>query len=122
MHKDKPVPHVHAEVIKAWASGEKIQYSFDNHNWKDCTGAGPSWSEQNYYRVKPKPPKVVELYSHAEAFHGMDVSLMISAYSLLSNFSTNFNMADNLKLVFCGVTGKLLQAELVKHEKADEHE
>ena len=121
MHKEnKLIPHVHAEVIKQWASGDQIEWSDSADIWHETLD--PSWNVLRLYRVKPKPPKDIELYARASAFHGMDTSLMISAYSLLTNFSTDFNLIDNLKLVFCGVTGKLLQAELVKHEKADDNE
>lgn len=110
-------PHVHAEVIIAWAMGAQIQYSFDGIKWEDCTG-NPSFSVDNYYRVKPKPPKNIELYANAEMCKGINLSYAVSANELLGNFSTGFITTDNLKLTFCGVTGKLLLAEVVVHPSA----
>jgi len=120
MHKDKPVPHVHAEVIKQWASGEQIQFSFNNTEWRDCSNNAPTWDIRNFYRVKPKPPKNIELYanaemSNAEMYKGTDLEYAVNAHTVLGNFSLKFIPTDNLKLTFCGVTGKLLSAEVVVH-------
>lgn len=50
-------PHIHAEVIKAWADGAKIQWfnSLIDH-WSDI--ATPSWNIEFKYRIKPEPKKV----------------------------------------------------------------
>ena len=46
-------PHVHAEVIKAWADGAEIEYRHDNSDdW--AVADSPRWYEGVYYRVKPK--------------------------------------------------------------------
>ena len=46
-------PHKHAEVIKAWADGEQIQYrDRPDADWKNCH---PSWALDYEYRVKPEP-------------------------------------------------------------------
>jgi hypothetical protein len=46
-------PHKHAELIKAWADGARIQV-LDNHmEWQDI-GDYTSWHEQSIYRVKPE--------------------------------------------------------------------
>ena len=48
--------HKHADVIHAWAEGEKIQYRLDDDDvWHDVKN--PGWSECNQYRVKPKTVK-----------------------------------------------------------------
>lgn len=48
--------HKHADVIHAWAEGEKIQYRLDDDDvWHDVKD--PAWSERNQYRVKPKTVK-----------------------------------------------------------------
>lgn len=48
-------PHKHAEVIKAWADGEEIQFQMDsNGSWEDCKNNRPTWYEYNEYRVKPR--------------------------------------------------------------------
>jgi hypothetical protein len=46
-------PHVHAEVIKAWADGAEIEYRTAGHsNWEIVTN--PFWNPDKQYRVKPK--------------------------------------------------------------------
>jgi hypothetical protein len=63
-NKDKPVsnkkPHVHAEVIKAWADGAEVQY-LDNTKSALRVSAGtwvdtdtPEWLEYCQYRIKPE--------------------------------------------------------------------
>lgn len=47
-------PHVHAEVIKAWANGAAIEYfSPDRCEWVPT--ACPIWGEHLKFRVKPEP-------------------------------------------------------------------
>lgn len=49
-HK-KPYPHVHAEVIKAWADGSEIQFKSPVNGWL-CIDY-PAWSHNTPYRVTP---------------------------------------------------------------------
>lgn len=57
-------PHLHAEVIKAWADGNEIEFRQATHHiWE--TTKNPSWNVNTEYRVKPKPkpkPKTVVKY------------------------------------------------------------
>lgn len=48
-------PHPHAELIKAWADGAKIQH-FDTSEmqWRDSEQ--PYWFVQTQYRIKPEEP------------------------------------------------------------------
>ena len=47
-------PHVHAELIKAWADGAKIEYWDTTHNqWLPCTKNKPTWCKHTLYRIKP---------------------------------------------------------------------
>ena len=48
-------PHVHAEVIKAWADGAVIEYCNRYGCWCDIAGNHPSWYDWTQYRVKPEP-------------------------------------------------------------------
>lgn len=49
-------PHVHAELIKAWADGAEIQfYSSSRDKWVDLAGFAPLWCEVSKYRIKPDP-------------------------------------------------------------------
>ena len=125
MHKDKPVPHVHAEVIHAWADGEDIEFSLEGYKWTTSnvvSGDTLSWSPNCFYRVKPKPPKVIELYANADLQVLPTIFGLVNAEDILGNFSDKFISTDNLKLSFCPMTGKLIAAELVKHEKAGDNE
>ena len=119
MSKDKVKPHVHAEVIKSWAMGEGVQ-TYDCGAWVNIVN--PAWSTKHQYRVKPKPPKVIELYANADFFGGQDKGDCISPEELIGNFTSRFISTDNLKLTFCPVTGKLIGAEVVQHEKAGDYE
>lgn len=49
-------PHLHAEVIIAWANGAEIEYSNAHYpsEWREIENGTPSWSEHFQYRVKPK--------------------------------------------------------------------
>jgi hypothetical protein len=50
-------PHKHAEFIKAWADGEKIQFrNSASEPWTDIDGT-PVWNQFAEYRIKPEPPK-----------------------------------------------------------------
>jgi hypothetical protein len=66
-YRIKPQPqqetnkHVHADMIKAWADGAKIQvYIPRSDTWID---ANPSWDPKFQYRVKPEPV-VKKAYMH----------------------------------------------------------
>ena len=123
----KKEPHVYAEVIHAWADGQDIEYRINGLNDEWCTsninsGDVLSWSTKCEYRIKPKPPKNIELYANADFFGGHDKGDCISPDEILGNFTSRFISTDNLKLSFCPMTGKLIAAELVKHEKADDNE
>ena len=48
--------HIHAELIKLWADGEKIQF-FGANQWEDCVIA-PAWLPDGKYRLKPKPKTI----------------------------------------------------------------
>lgn len=93
-------PHKHAECIKAWADGAQIEFydqRFSEHRWKLC-GDSPVWDEMVQYRIKPEPkPDVVTLDSVQlegdEAFFTLE--------------------EPNLKLTWCGETGKLKSAEVL---------
>ena len=62
-------PHVHSEVIKAWADGAEIEYRHDStHEWRtsDC----PQWRLYTEYRIKPQPAivKKYTFYDRIEKF------------------------------------------------------
>lgn len=57
MTEKKYTPHVHAEVIKAWADGKPIEFLY-NGLWKtycpEDGNPGPAWYPEYRYRVKPE--------------------------------------------------------------------
>ena len=125
MHKDKPVPHVHTEVIKAWADGQDVEWSFDGYEWSTAnlnSGEILSWSPKVKYRVKPKSPKVIELYANAGLYKGSNTALYSNNIYVVGDFSDRFIPTDNLKLTFCPNTGKLIAAEVVEHKDVADYE
>ncbi len=102
-------PHKHAELIKAWADGAKIQvYTMDINPktnvstpvWVDvaiCDVIEGDWSDAEF-RIKPEPkPDVVMEY-------------------LVDDMGTILLTHKNpkLKLTFDGETGELKSAEVLK--------
>lgn len=57
-------PHVHAELIKAWADGAFIQY-FDPVGWRDTPDNRPSWVEGVKYRIKLEEKTPAQIYWEA---------------------------------------------------------
>ncbi len=47
-------PHVHADLIKAWADGAAIEMEIEG-KWVELD---PQWAENRTYRIKPKPVTV----------------------------------------------------------------
>lgn len=54
----KSKPHVHADVIKAWAEGAQVEIYLGGM-WQ--LASSPSWSEDMKYRVKPEPKPLTDL-------------------------------------------------------------
>lgn len=100
-------PHVHAELIKAWADGAAIQLLGEaSGTWYNCI---PSWEPRTQYRIKPepKPDKVWEVVIklHAAGF----------PYFVDPVWATLTRSKDcNVKLVFDGETEKLKSVEMIK--------
>lgn len=98
-------PHVHAECIKAWADGIKVQFKLNGDIvWNDLDNSGwCNWSEKTEYRIKPEPkPDVIH--------YGMAV-----AGNPCTTFCSERHYANyhNLKLTFDGETDKLKKAEVI---------
>ena len=57
--KSAPVPRPHAELIKAWADGHKIEYLFITGHWREIEC--PQWKTKIKYRIKTdKSPEQLE--------------------------------------------------------------
>ena len=104
------VPHVHAECIKAWADGAKIECSaILVDNWGEIGTEFPLWSPQLRYRVKPETKPDVVRYAQVDARK--------SPY-FEDGFCVSIDGAcrapsGNLKLILDGETGKLKSAEAI---------
>lgn len=69
------IPHVHAELIKKWADGAKIQYyvclmGSAFYEWVDIEN--PTWDIHKMYRVKPERvfPKTHLNYTQLDMLRG----------------------------------------------------
>ncbi|MBE6400886.1 MAG: hypothetical protein E7037_02485 [Verrucomicrobia bacterium] len=71
---NKPTPHPHAELIKAWADGAIIQAETIGGGWTD--EPTPHWFPQVKYRIKPEEsneqwkPKEDEKYFYLNVING----------------------------------------------------
>lgn len=55
MCDNKRKPHVHAELIKAWADGAVIQFFCGvKKEWVDIIYPAPVWNTSSLYRIKPE--------------------------------------------------------------------
>lgn len=53
-------PHIHADVIKAWADGAEIESSINGGLlWRECSK--PHWFNDTMYRIKPEPKPLTDL-------------------------------------------------------------
>lgn len=93
-------PHKHAEAIKAWADGAKIEYRRSpQHHWEPANDPLHWWTGFEY-RAKPEP--VVEVkYGYIKD----DRSAVVGLIQVQS-------MMDNLKVTF--IDGKAVSAEIIK--------
>ena len=96
-------PHKHAELIKAWADGAKIQIASQvTFKWMDLEEP-VIWHESHKYRIKPEPkPDVVGYgYLTEEVYEG--------GFYLFADRSIN----SNFKAIFDCETRKLKGVELL---------
>jgi len=98
MNTSKTTPHIHRDLIKAWADGETIQtYSQVNQMWMDRSE--PAWQEGVEYRIKPKETiRYIQVDQNGAFFMKM-----------------NADVKDNLKLYF-NEDGNLFKAEVINKE------
>lgn len=89
-------PHKHKSLIIAWANGAEIEF-FDDLSRRWYYTDRPVWENHTQYRIKPEPKPDVVKYMFVEA---------------KPSFCNTTN-DNNLKLAFCGETGKLKSAEVI---------
>lgn len=97
----KTIPHVHAELIKAWADGAKIEFKATSGIWTDTEP--PIWSPTNDYRIKPEPKPDIIKYARIDVITGHQYWIKLNRQS-----------DSNMKYTFDGETGKLKSVELIK--------
>jgi len=107
-------PHVHAEVIHAWADGKRIQTWDDaNEKWCDCNATfAYLFAPSERYRIKPEPkPDVVAegIIELKNKLHRLDTASYRTEFRVSEHWETN-----NIKITFDGETGKLKSAEVLK--------
>lgn len=105
-----PTPHKHAEVIKAWADGQEIEYC-QGGKWFESLV--PTWREEREYRIKPKPaaPKWPQTTM-------TDEEIMIAMdYSSKSNGGPWRAIANQAIVHECS-TGALVPADKVREIEA----
>jgi hypothetical protein len=93
-------PHIHAEVIRAYADGETIQY-FDNINVDWFYASYPEFHEEIKYRVKPKQeyPKIEltiqEIYkSYRDKDDSCSTALMRISNEAIEHFITSGQLKE----------------------------
>ncbi len=92
-------PHKHAEMIKAWADGEAIQYRNDPcDEWHDLASNYPSWIPGCEFRIKPEPKPDVVRYLNPNQYNG----------------SHKYFEEATVRAVFDGQTGELKSVGKVK--------
>jgi hypothetical protein len=96
--------HKHAELIKAWADGAKIQilYTDNPQYWEDREN--PIWHPEDIYRIKPEPKP--DYTTFLTFYGGVWSETPISCYIRTSERA--------LKLISDGETGELKSAEVIK--------
>jgi hypothetical protein len=99
---NKKVPHVHSEIIKAWADGETIEYSCNGFDdWS--VNQTPLWDDKFKYRVKTEStyPKtsmhhkdIREIYNNS-IVHGDAITAI--ANEAIKHFITSGDMNKYLE-------------------------
>lgn len=110
----KPVPHKHAEVIKAWANGALIQGRYSHwtkDKWVDLVR--PNWHDHCEYRIKPKPDVIRYARASADDVEPIPVPKQWSDAKSSTWWSVRKSGSDNVKAIFDGETGVLKSVEKI---------
>lgn len=86
--------HVHAELIKAWADGAKIQYLSALGVWTDTEP--PSWRPDVEFRVKPTEAELLKKLM-IDASEGDTVLVMFSETGQVSKNEVMALLQDTLE-------------------------
>lgn len=102
-------PHKHAELIKAWADGATIEvHHCENGVW--TIAPNPGWYAGMQYRIKPEPKPDVVMYARVHEPRKGN----IAAYITNAFVNAEAVGQPNLRIYYCGETGKLKKAEVLK--------
>jgi hypothetical protein len=109
--------HKHAEVLIAIAEGKDVEWRLkgdDEWHIAQFLPYTPLTNPEFEWRIKPDPKPDVVMYAIA-SMNEVDIGRRSvdpdDWASVLTNLETS---DDNLKLTFCGETGKLKSAEVLK--------
>lgn len=94
----------HADLIKAWADGADIEVRNSDGRWS--LSVNPIFLENFEYRIKQAPKPNIAIYGHASYTFG-------SERALVENLGQGQDRVDNIRLIFCGDTGKLLSVQII---------
>jgi hypothetical protein len=110
----KQMKHKHAELIKAWADGAKIDFwSRSLEKW--VADLNPDWLTNCEYRVKPEPKPDVVLYSIVgELINGIGADGIGAVVSSARSYMVTGYKGSNVKYIFDGETGELKSVEIMK--------
>ena len=112
----KKVPHVHAELIKAWAEGAAIQrYNKTLQQWGDCDSTMLDWNPVANYRVKPEPKPDVVMYCCIDKKQ-YNNGHPYASVSWITNANPDLLKTDNVMFVFDGETGALKDCQVLAKE------
>jgi hypothetical protein len=100
-------PHKHAEIIKAWADGARVERFIKRENRWVEDSLSPFWYQVSEYRIKHEPVVMKVFY---KATCNVTMDRIITDFI---GFSDNVDLEQwDLKLTF--TDGKLTNAEVAK--------
>lgn len=102
-----PKRHKHYDLIVAWANGAEIETETGcSGGWIACST--PIWDSNYQYRIKPEVKPDITAYTYIDNWvsKGDGQTLGIS-------MSKEVKQRHNVKLTFCGETGKLKSSEVI---------
>jgi len=98
--------HKHADLIKAWADGAEIEAKGEiSGQWYAV--AAPQWHESMEYRIKPEPKPDIVMFLGCDDY-GTGNGKCCEDFQIVDHWD------NQLKLTFCGETGKIKSAEVLK--------
>lgn len=104
-------PHKHADVLHAIAEGKEVQYKHRiSHAWVTPEHVNPISNPEVEWRVKPEPKPDVVMYARVHEPRKGN----IAAYITNAFVNAEAVGQPNLRIYYCGETGKLKKAEVIE--------